>query len=86
MKKDTFYGAHTIQKVSSWFYPQMSGYPEKLARYKHASLLLPHCRQPRKKSFMALTPGVNVIKLFFFIVDDEAKKAKVFVPGNHFPV
>ncbi len=30
--------------------------------------------------------GVNVIKLVSFIADDEAKKARVFVPGNHFPV
>jgi len=27
----------------------------------------------KKNSFMTLTPGVNVIKLFFFIAEDEAK-------------
>jgi hypothetical protein len=27
----------------------------------------------KKKVFVTLTPGVNVIKLFFFIADDEAK-------------
>jgi hypothetical protein len=31
-------------------------------------------------------PGVNVIKLCSFIADDEAKQARVFVPGNHFQV
>jgi hypothetical protein len=25
------------------------------------------------KSFLRLTPGVNVIKLFFFVAEDEAK-------------
>jgi hypothetical protein len=39
-----------------------------------------------KKSFMTLAPGVNVIKLFSFVAKDEAKYARVFVPGNHFPV
>ncbi len=34
-----------------------------------------------------LLPGVNVIKLFFFIADDdEAKYARVFVTSNHFTV
>ncbi len=27
----------------------------------------------KNKSFIALRPGVNVIKLFFFIADDKAK-------------
>jgi hypothetical protein len=27
----------------------------------------------KKKGFMTLAPGVNVIKLFFFIAEDEAK-------------
>jgi hypothetical protein len=40
----------------------------------------------QEKSFMRLTPGVNVIKLFFFVADDEAQLARVFVPGNLFPV
>jgi hypothetical protein len=26
-----------------------------------------------KKSFITLTPGVNIIKLFSFVADDEAK-------------
>jgi len=33
-----------------------------------------------------MIPGVNVIKLFSFVADDEAKLARVFVTGNHFPV
>jgi len=27
----------------------------------------------KEKGFIRLTPGVNVIKLFYFIADDEAK-------------
>ncbi len=30
--------------------------------------------------------GVNVIQLFSFVVDDEAKLARVFTTGNHFSV
>ncbi len=30
--------------------------------------------------------GVNVIKPFFFVADDETKSARVFVPGKYFPV
>ncbi len=30
-------------------------------------------RVTKTNVFIALTPGVNVIKLFFFIADDEAK-------------
>jgi hypothetical protein len=33
-----------------------------------------------------LPPGDNVLKLFSFIADEEAKQARVFVPGNHFLV
>ncbi len=39
----------------------------------------------RSQNFAA-SAGVNVIKLFSFIADDEAKQARVFVPDNHFPV
>jgi hypothetical protein len=35
-----------------------------------------------KKVFIRLTPGVNVIKLFSFVANDEAEKARVFVPGH----
>ncbi len=35
---------------------------------------------------MTAAPGVNVIKLFFFVADDEAKQARVFAPGKNFPV
>ncbi len=38
------------------------------------------------KSFIILATGVYLIKLFPFVADDEAKKARVFVPGSHFPV
>ncbi len=38
------------------------------------------------KLFMGLTPGVNVIKLFFFVANDEAKQARVFARGKNFPV
>ncbi len=34
----------------------------------------------------AVHADVNIIKLVSFIADDEAKYARVFVPGNHFPV
>jgi hypothetical protein len=40
----------------------------------------------KEKSFIRLTPGVNVIKLFFSAADDKAKLDRVIVPGNHFPV
>ncbi len=32
----------------------------------------------------AKTPGVNVIKLFSFVTDDEAEQAGVFFLGNPF--
>jgi hypothetical protein len=35
-------------------------------------------------SFPTLRSGVNVIKLFSFIADDETKKARAFVLGNPF--
>ncbi len=42
------------------------------ARYKHSSLLgLIVCHEG--KSFITLTPGFNLIKLFSLISDDEAK-------------
>ena len=44
-----------------------------IARYKHSSLFGLVISNEGKKSFTALTPGVNVTKLFFFIADDEAK-------------
>jgi hypothetical protein len=31
-------------------------------------------------------PGINAIILVSFVVDEEAKKARVFAPGNHFAV
>ncbi len=31
-------------------------------------------------------PGINVINLVSFVVDEEAKKARVFVHDNHFAV
>ncbi len=31
----------------------------------------------KEKSFITLTPGINVIKLFSFVADDEAKESKV---------
>jgi hypothetical protein len=40
----------------------------------------------KKKSFITLTPGVNAIKCFSSVTDDEAKKARVFAPGKNFPV
>ncbi len=43
-----------------------------IARYKQSSLFgLIVCNG--EKSFITLTPGVNVIKLFSFIPDDEAQ-------------
>ncbi len=32
------------------------------------------------------TPCVNVIQLFIFVADDEAKQARVFAPDKNFPV
>ncbi len=40
----------------------------------------------KEKGFITLTPGGNLIKLVSLVAEDEAKKARVFVPGNHFPV
>ncbi len=36
--------------------------------------------------FLRLSPGVNVIKLFFIVANDKAKLARVFAPGKYFPV
>jgi hypothetical protein len=36
------------------------------------------------KSFITLTPVVNIIKLFFFVADKEAKRARAFVPDKPF--
>ncbi len=43
-----------------------------VARYKHSSLFGLVISNEGKKSFITLTPGVNFIKLFSFITDDEA--------------
>jgi hypothetical protein len=40
------------------------------------------CKREKKKSFIVLTPGVNIIKLFSFVTDDEAQEASVFALGN----
>ena len=56
-----------------------------IGRYTHTSLF-GLAISNKEKSFKTLTPGVNVIKLFFYIADVEAKYARVFVLGNHFPV
>jgi len=45
--------------------------------------------QAKTDSMRLLNPTplvVNVIKLFSFLADDEAKYARVFVPVNHFLV
>jgi hypothetical protein len=44
--------------------------PER-AWHKHTSCFS-EAAAAKKKSFITLTPGVNVIKLFSFIADDEA--------------
>jgi hypothetical protein len=40
---------------------------------KHPILFVQSKSDEDKKSFMTFTPGVNVIKLFFFHADGEAK-------------
>jgi hypothetical protein len=40
---------------------------------ERASLLRKNVNDVMKKCFITLRPGVNVIKLFSFIADDEAK-------------
>jgi hypothetical protein len=43
-----------------------------ITRYKQSSLFgLVFCN--KEKSFITLTPGVNVIKLFFFVTDGEMR-------------
>jgi hypothetical protein len=42
-----------------------------LARDKHSSLFILRMRG-EENDLMTLTPGVNVIKLFSFVADDEA--------------
>ncbi len=54
------------------------------ARCKHSSLF--GLVSNEEKSLITTSPSVNVIKHFFFVADDEAKKARVFVPGNYFQV
>jgi len=44
-----------------------------IAIYKHSSLFGLVVCDDGKKCFIRLTPGVNVIKPFSFIADDEAK-------------
>jgi hypothetical protein len=56
------------------------------ANIRQGSSLFCHSVVTKKKSFIMLTPGVNVIKPFSFIADDEAKLARVFITGNHFSV
>ena len=45
---------------------------KEITRHKHSSLLCHFVSNNGKKS-QTLTPGVNVIKLFSFVADDEAK-------------
>ncbi len=50
---------------------------------KHSSLF---CRSitDEENCTIALTPGINVIKLFFFITDGGAKLSQVLVPEKFF--
>jgi hypothetical protein len=45
-----------------------------------------HQQAPRAEGGLpqSLHPGANVIKLFFFLIDEVPKQAGVFVPGRHF--
>ncbi len=45
-----------------------------IASYKHASLFGLDVIGEEKKVFLALTPGVNVIKLFSFVAHDMPNK------------
>ncbi len=44
-----------------------------IGRYTHSSLFGLAINN-KEKSFITLTPGVNVIKLFFFVTEDATKK------------
>jgi hypothetical protein len=43
-----------------------------IARYKHSSLF-GLVVSNKEKSFITLTPGVDVMKFFFFVTDDAVK-------------
>ncbi len=58
--------------IDSYISPVHLSKPKTFAKYKRSSFFdLGH--QRRKKSLMRLKPGVNFIKLFSFVADDEAK-------------
>ncbi len=46
---------------------------KRLAGDKHPSLLVPFFNYEDKRSVVKMTPGVNVIKLFSFVTDEEAQ-------------
>ncbi len=41
-------------------------------RYAECRVPCPELQRGRKRGFIELTPGVNVIKLFSFVTDDKA--------------
>jgi hypothetical protein len=51
-----------------------------LVRYKRFSL-----HQSGRKCYIALTPGANVVKLFFFVADERAKTSEIVCPWQAFP-
>ncbi len=59
--------------VSSWCYQQMLDETEKFLPGANTPAYLALSLAMKKKGFITLTPGVNVIKLFFFVTDDKAK-------------
>ncbi len=46
---------------------------------------LAYINQIGRKLFIALTPGANVVKLFFFVTDERAKTSEIVCPWQAFP-
>ncbi len=61
-----------LLRVSTWPYLQILDWTERLVRVIQSSLFV-WIVSDKEKRFITLTPGFNVIKLFFFVIDEESK-------------
>jgi hypothetical protein len=53
------------------------------ASYEHSSLFGITISNEGKKFYNTLTPGVNVLKLFFVVIDEEENKLGRLSPASH---
>jgi hypothetical protein len=69
--------------VSYWSYQQILDNTEKCLLVMNTLGYFASPSATKEKSFMTLTPGVNVLKLFFVVIDEEENKLGRLFPASH---